>query len=119
MADKAARGTKRTCQNGSCGSRFYDLGRDPIVCPICGSAYVIAHGPAEPDREERRVARKPDAPVAPTTEAETEAEDALADVEGGDEAIADADDDTFLEEEEDSGSDMSDLISGGDDEDEG
>ena len=52
MADKAARGTKRTCQNGTCGSRFYDLGRSPIVCPICGSTYAIAHGPAEPEREE-------------------------------------------------------------------
>ena len=27
-------GTKRTCQQ--CASRFYDLGRDPIVCPKCG-----------------------------------------------------------------------------------
>ena len=26
-------GTKRTCQH--CGARFYDLGRDPIVCPKC------------------------------------------------------------------------------------
>ncbi|MGB0671459.1 MAG: TIGR02300 family protein, partial [Rhodospirillales bacterium] len=26
-------GTKRACQ--SCGARFYDLGRNPIVCPKC------------------------------------------------------------------------------------
>ncbi|MGH6815363.1 MAG: FYDLN acid domain-containing protein, partial [Hyphomicrobiaceae bacterium] len=30
MATKAERGTKRTCQNAECGSRFYDLNRDPI-----------------------------------------------------------------------------------------
>jgi len=119
MADKAARGTKRTCQNGSCGSRFYDLGRDPIVCPICGSTYVIAHGPAEPEREERRPARKPEPVAGPAAEVEVEGEDALVDVEGGDEALADADDDTFLEEEEDAGGDMSDIIGGGDEEDEG
>jgi uncharacterized protein (TIGR02300 family) len=120
MADKAARGTKRTCQNGSCGSRFYDLGRDPIVCPICGSSYVIAHGPAEPEREERRPARKPEAVPAlgPEAEIEVEGEDALVDVEGGDEALGDAEDDTFLEEEEDSGGDVSGIIGGGGDEDE-
>ena len=30
-------GTKRQCS--SCGSRFYDLCRTPIVCPKCGAAY--------------------------------------------------------------------------------
>ncbi len=30
---RAVRGTKRTCIN--CGERFYDLDRDPIVCPAC------------------------------------------------------------------------------------
>jgi uncharacterized protein (TIGR02300 family) len=120
MADKAARGTKRTCQNGSCGSRFYDLGRDPIVCPICGSTYVIAHGPAEPEREERRPVRKPEPVASPVAEVEVEGDDALVDVEGGDEAIGDTDDDTFLEEEEDGGGDVSGIIGGGaDDEDEG
>ena len=30
-------GVKRQCN--SCGSRFYDLNRTPIVCPKCGAAY--------------------------------------------------------------------------------
>ena len=30
-------GTKRTCQ--SCGAHFYDLRKDPIVCPKCGATY--------------------------------------------------------------------------------
>lgn len=34
------RGIKRTCQNEACGSRFYDLNRDRIECPVCGTAYV-------------------------------------------------------------------------------
>ena len=123
MADKAARGTKRTCQSASCGSRFYDLGRDPIACPICGSSYVIARGPAEPEREERRASRKPDAvpvPVlGPASEVEADADDALVDVEGADEPLAEAEDDTFLEEEEDAGGDVTDIIgSGGEDEEE-
>ena len=119
MADKVARGTKRTCQNGSCGSRFYDLGRDPITCPICGSAYVIARGSAEPEREERRPRKvEPGPVVAPEAAPEAESEDALVDVEGGEEPIAGAEDDTFLEEEEDAGGDVSGIIGGGGEEDE-
>ena len=119
MADKAARGTKRTCQSGSCGARFYDLSRDPIVCPICGSTYAIARGPA-PDREERRQARKvePVPVLSPEVAPEAEAEDALVDVEGAEEPIADAADDAFLEEEEDAGGDVSGIIGGGGEEDE-
>ncbi len=30
------RGTKRTCR--SCDGRFYDLDRDPTVCPSCGAS---------------------------------------------------------------------------------
>lgn len=40
---KAMRGTKRTCQ--ACEVRFYDLARNPIVCPMCGAQYAP---PAEP-----------------------------------------------------------------------
>ena len=40
---KALRGTKRTCQ--ACEARFYYLGRDPILCPMCGADYAL---PAEP-----------------------------------------------------------------------
>jgi uncharacterized protein (TIGR02300 family) len=32
-------GTKRICQ--SCGSRFYDFGRSPIVCPNCGAVFDL------------------------------------------------------------------------------
>ena len=30
-------GMKRTCQG--CSARFYDLQRDPIVCPVCSTVY--------------------------------------------------------------------------------
>ncbi len=116
MADKAARGTKRTCQSGSCGSRFYDLGRNPIQCPICGTTYVIARAAALPAREERQTVRKPDiAPVlGPAVEVEVEAEDALVDVEGVEEPLVEAEDDTFLEEEEeDAGGDVTAIVGGG------
>lgn len=33
-------GRKRECPE--CGARFYDLERDPIVCPKCGAPYIEA-----------------------------------------------------------------------------
>ena len=34
---KSEWGSKHICQ--SCGAKFYDLQRDPIVCPACGTAF--------------------------------------------------------------------------------
>ena len=34
---KAEWGLKRTCQ--SCGARFYDMGRDAVACPKCGTKF--------------------------------------------------------------------------------
>ena len=34
---KPAWGMKRTCQ--SCAARFYDMQRDPIICPKCATVY--------------------------------------------------------------------------------
>jgi uncharacterized protein (TIGR02300 family) len=36
-------GTKRLC--GSCGAKFYDLSKDPIVCPKCGTTFVVVAPP--------------------------------------------------------------------------
>ncbi|HXQ50703.1 MAG TPA: TIGR02300 family protein [Stellaceae bacterium] len=36
---KAEWGTKRTCPN--CGTRYYDLHHDPIICPKCGAAFDV------------------------------------------------------------------------------
>jgi uncharacterized protein (TIGR02300 family) len=44
---KAEWGVKRTCL--SCGARFYDLQREPIVCPACG-ATVDAAAQSKPRR---------------------------------------------------------------------
>jgi uncharacterized protein (TIGR02300 family) len=35
---KALRGTKRSCD--ACEVRFYDLARDPIICPACGAQHT-------------------------------------------------------------------------------
>ncbi|MEW5965140.1 MAG: TIGR02300 family protein [Pseudomonadota bacterium] len=111
MAKKQARGTKRTCQSTECGARFYDLDRDPIVCPICGSIYELASSPrlTEAIAEEKAAARKPKkAEIEEEVAAGEEAE--AADIEA-DETIETDADETFLEEEEEEG-DMSNIIGG-------
>ena len=76
-------GTKRICQ--SCGSRFYDFGRSPVVCPNCGAVFDLEV--LNRARRARPAARASVAAVA------AEEEEAVA---GGGLADADAE----LEEEE-------------------
>ncbi len=132
MATKEARGTKRTCQNPECGSRFYDLNRDPITCPICEAEYQLA--PAAVEEETEDVAETVETTAAAATPTSTASavdagdgdevsdDDALVSLEDADAEIegdTSDDDDTFLEEEDDEGGDVSGLIGPvGDDDDE-
>jgi uncharacterized protein (TIGR02300 family) len=79
-------GTKRRC--ASCEAKFFDLNKEPIVCPKCMA--VFAPPPPDPVRSRRQplAAQKPrasDVPVEmadadneakPTADAETETEEA-------------------------------------------
>jgi uncharacterized protein (TIGR02300 family) len=125
MSTKAERGTKRTCQNPECGSRFYDLSRSPIICPICQSTYEFATSAAAltaaaPVVAEEKVARKPakkpafvvDEAAKPEDVPVAEGDDVLPAIEGEEEPAAAEDDETFLEEEEEDGADMSNIIGG-------
>jgi uncharacterized protein (TIGR02300 family) len=122
MATKAERGTKRTCQNPECGSRFYDLNRDPIVCPICGSTYEIAvssmagtAAEAAAEEKARKAIKKPVPElegIKPEDVPEAEAEEALVAIEDAEEAPVTEEDETFLEQEEEDGSDVSGIIGG-------
>jgi uncharacterized protein (TIGR02300 family) len=62
---KAEWGTKRTC--ATCGGRFYDLNKTPILCPKCG-AENEKDSPPKPRRgkparaEPVKVAKKPALP---------------------------------------------------------
>ena len=109
---KALRGTKRVC--GSCEVRFYDLARDPIVCPACGAAYTPAAAAAAPTASSftgktgwrRGVKREVPPPAVPDEVAETPEAEELAD-----EPVvpASADEDIVLEPEADE-TDVSDLV---------
>lgn len=107
---KDARGTKRTCQSSECGSRFYDLNRDPIVCPLCGTIYEIAHAPpgaVDKSEEAPRKAKE----YAADGDADTDVKVDDVDIDADDD-LADADDDSFLEDEETDGGDVTGIIGG-------
>jgi uncharacterized protein (TIGR02300 family) len=107
-------GNKRQCQ--SCGAKFFDLNRDPIVCPKCGTTFQLTAVSS------RSVARA--APVDDDAEPEVAGAElvSLEEAEAGDEKAVVADDDieieddgadeTFLEEEEGDADDVAGLIDG-------
>jgi len=132
---KPVRGTKRVCP--SCGARFYDLNRTPIVCPVCQSIYQVTPTPPPPPsrrwgRAQPAEARKveeqeADAPVLEgpeivspeeaqegTNEVPTEENEEIVGLgDDGAEFPAGDDENAFLEEEEEGEADVS-RIGGGD-----
>ena len=110
-------GIKRICHN--CGTRYYDLGHDPIVCPSCGTEYdpdaflrsrrsrsaVVDEAPA------RVVARK--APSREELEETEELEEAALEDIGTDQATADDEEGETLETIETADEDFSDDDSSG------
>jgi uncharacterized protein (TIGR02300 family) len=110
---KAQRGTKRTCQNPECGSKFYDLNRDPITCPVCSTVYVIPVSPpvTADERAKRPEVKKRISPVAaPKPEDAPDAEaDELA-IEGEEEAVEAEADDTMIEEVDEDSPDVTGII---------
>ena len=59
-------GMKRICP--SCGTRYYDMHRDPVACPKCGAAY---------DADTSQKTRRSKAPAAPEVPLEPIAEDEM------------------------------------------
>ncbi len=131
---KAEWGMKRLCPN--CGTRYYDMRRDPIVCPHCGSPFdpeallktrrtraaaapvvePVADEEIEPDLGAEEVPEPAEAdavlPADPDAEAETEDDDAEEADEEEEEVLEDA---SELGEDED---DMAEVIENVDEEDE-
>ncbi len=109
-------GAKRQCQ--ACAAKFFDLNRDPIICPKCGTVFQGA-----PMRAERASAKDEESEDEPANAAGVEIV-SLDEVEAAEEKAADPvvddidveDDDTaddaFLEEEEEDEDDVSSLIDG-------
>ena len=110
-------GVKRQCQN--CGAKFFDLNREPIVCPKCGTVFqgapIARAQRAEAKEEETDEAPAPaDAELVSLEDAESSEEKVTAAADD-DVEVEDDDDsaeDTFLEEEEEEDDDVSGLIDG-------
>jgi uncharacterized protein (TIGR02300 family) len=128
-------GTKRLC--GNCGAKFYDLSKDPIVCPKCATVMALAAVTARPRPEAPRAAAAAaeEEVAAPETaeaefvsleEADAEAQGKKAPageaIEGAEEEVEledePMDDATFIEEQEEGDEDVTDIIGDVDDEEE-
>ncbi len=110
-------GSKHQCQN--CGAKFFDLNKDPIVCPKCGTVFqgaARARTPVKPEEEEAELATPAGVEVVSLDEVEAgeekAAEPVVDDIDVEEDAEADTADDPFLEEEEEDDDDVSNLIDG-------
>jgi uncharacterized protein (TIGR02300 family) len=130
-------GTKRLC--GNCGAKFYDLSKDPIICPKCHTVLELAAVSARsrPDSAAARAAApvpEEETVVPEIAEAEfVSLEDADAEAQGKKTADGEAvegaedeveledeglDDAAFIEEQEEGDDDVTDIIGDVDDEEE-
>jgi uncharacterized protein (TIGR02300 family) len=122
-------GTKRLC--GNCGAKFYDLGKDPIICPKCETVFEVAAVTRGRPEAARPAAAAEDAAAPETADAEfVSLEEADAEAQGaktGDGAEGDdedieldesLDDAAFIEEEEEGEEDVTDIIGDVEDEEE-
>jgi uncharacterized protein (TIGR02300 family) len=92
-------GTKRTCQ--SCSSKFYDLNKAVILCPVCGEKFDPNHLP-KPRRGRKAKEEKIASPAENTDILD---DDNIEDIED----IEDDLDDTLIEDASDLGEDEDDL----------
>lgn len=110
---RTQRGTKRTCK--SCEGRFYDLGRDPTVCPMCRSslpmaAFMSVPAPSRTSHSgswSRTIVPKAPLPIVDAI-AEVPDEEVPADEASVEAAVPDAD--AILESEDEADGDVSELV---------
>lgn len=86
-------GVKRLCPH--CGSRFYDLQRDPMTCPECSHSYTaesLVAGRGRTMIAEKAVVKEREIDIDDLAE-DTELEEETADVELDDDLLEDDEDD--------------------------
>ena len=115
-------GIKRLC--AGCGAKFYDLNKDPIVCPKCSTVFEVAPSARpRPDvarapvaEEEVAAPEMAEAEFVSLEEADKETEGAKpVTVEGSDDEEEDEplDDGAFIVPEEEEEEDVTDIIGEG------
>ncbi len=95
-------GTKRVC--GSCGTRFYDLDREPVVCPKCETELPADGAVKGEPRVEAAPAPKPASAAADTSTSDKDK--AVVELEDKDQATKK---DEFIEDASELGEDEDDM----------
>lgn len=119
-------GTKRDCP--SCGAKFYDLNKNPVVCPKCKHEYVPDSGAKA--RRAKPAEKPKEKPVKRAVVVDDDDGNVSLDAMRDDELAADTDDididvdvdvdvedddadDAFLPDDEDEDDDVSGIVRGG------
>ncbi|WMS43738.1 TIGR02300 family protein [Acuticoccus sp. MNP-M23] len=117
---RAELGTKRLCPN--CGAKYYDLNRDPVVCPQCNAAFATGIvGKARPETAKAVADEDEDddedegVELVSLDEAETSSDDDDDEIESDDVVVADDDDVVVIDDDDEDG--VSEVVVGDDDED--
>ncbi|NCB49266.1 MAG: TIGR02300 family protein [Alphaproteobacteria bacterium] len=93
-------GTKRRCLD--CGAFFYDMRKDPIVCPKCGHSYTLAELLEKQQAALLKSSKRKAKEIDLLDEDSEVPSDVILDDSFEDEDLSeDEDDDTLLEEDED------------------
>ncbi len=137
---KSELGTKRLC--GSCGAKFYDLSKTPIVCPKCSTVFEIvvpvargraaeaaaaaaagiaaaaaaaAAAGAKAKEAEAEVPETADVELVSLEDADAEApgKKAAGDGAEGDDDVEETGEAPFIEEQEEGDDDVTDIIGEG------
>ena len=124
-------GTKRLCSG--CGAKFYDLNKDPILCPKCGTTFVVATpvsrradaaaaaaataaaaaAAAAKSKEAEVEPETPDAEFVSLEDADNEAQGKKGDGADDDIEIEETEEAPFIEETEEGDDDVTDIIGDG------
>ncbi len=99
-------GTKRTCL--SCDAKFYDLLRNPIVCPKCQAVFVAAGVEKAPVA--KPAAKPAEKPAKKSEPADEEDKPDTGDVEVVSLEEVDEDDEDDSSDEDDIPADMADVV---------
>ena len=84
-------GVKRLC--GECGERFYDLGREPAICPNCGAEFLTVEAMAAKAKVRRETAKADDDEDVVDDEDDDLLDDDDTDVADDDDVVVDDDSD--------------------------
>jgi uncharacterized protein (TIGR02300 family) len=92
-------GIKRLC--AGCGAKFYDLNKDPIVCPKCSTVFEVATTTrSRPDAARAPAAAAEEVAAPEMAEAEfVSLEEADKETEGAKSPVLEGDEDVEVEEE--------------------